>query len=524
MNLEGELLCVDSKSISGNLPIDDAAGRLNSCGSAARLDRVVEDLEGHAADLEDVGPSFTFLDSFEFNQSYVSRNVNPVLNTSMRGCNGSSRVMPQSSGHMKACDGKSLKYKLRELCNCTEELGAESSSCSADAELAGASEVRQDGFCSQSSEINISQETKFARMEESSSSSCALSDPVRETLRRGRSTDRHSREFPPPLPSLVSNRSLLKSFKSNGRFVLQRVEMASTSSFRAIRKDGRLRLLLVSPAPTWDVDREDSQLPEDEENREDFANTEIITATKKNSALGGVHARRLNFGTLPRFYPANSCTKRRVALKRETEPFLYDFHKERQRLVVSDEDAQFISKCKELPTAWQLPFVGSTQRAGSQSNVGDQLAYSESRAHRRGNQSIAMDAQHGFVILKLYPFNLLFLHFQRCKGGFKFNGVYCFKDIELKGEKGGNIESVSDNRFGNFNGSGRGTEDSFSLQMQGCKNQWTEGKVGFESAELNYFAQEQDGDNGAEFPVNSKAGISSFARFFESQLALFVSM
>ncbi|KAH7440254.1 hypothetical protein KP509_04G098400 [Ceratopteris richardii] len=55
--------------------------------------------------------------------------------------------------------------------------------------------------------------------------------------------------FPPPLPSLLYDRPVLKSFKSGGRFLLKKVTAASQSLFRSTRKDGRLRLeLIASPS------------------------------------------------------------------------------------------------------------------------------------------------------------------------------------------------------------------------------------------------------------------------------------
>ncbi|MCO5594974.1 hypothetical protein L7F22_049011 [Adiantum nelumboides] len=66
--------------------------------------------------------------------------------------------------------------------------------------------------------------------------------PNGHCLRRGGNV----RTFPPPLSSLLCDRPLMRSFKSNDRFTLKRIDNVSCSLFRFSRKDGRLRLELLS--------------------------------------------------------------------------------------------------------------------------------------------------------------------------------------------------------------------------------------------------------------------------------------
>ncbi|MCO5585819.1 hypothetical protein L7F22_039752 [Adiantum nelumboides] len=147
---------------------------------------------------------------------------------------------------------------------CTEELGSESTSGVGHASTAPMSHshpniFHEDHISSMPAEVaphiwtsmhqlhpaTASEEAAISRkpLHGCSSDGDALSQclPNGHCLRRGGK----ARTFPPPLSSLLCDRPLMRSFKSNKRFTLKRIDNVSRSLFRSSRKDGHLRLELL---------------------------------------------------------------------------------------------------------------------------------------------------------------------------------------------------------------------------------------------------------------------------------------
>lgn len=185
----------------------------------------------------------------------------------------------------------SPKHRREELCYCTEELGSESISNSCTVPPPAPSVLQ----------FKLAPATEACCHGENTLSNCTLPmygiSTTNSTLpkldlsglRDGDSYDRepsclgtkstlsthrlstHVRTFPPPISSLLSDRPLMRSFKFNGRFVLQRVDSDPTNPFRAIREDGRLRLELTSPY--WSLTQ---AVDEEEEKTHPLATIEVV--------------------------------------------------------------------------------------------------------------------------------------------------------------------------------------------------------------------------------------------------------
>ncbi|KAI5070859.1 hypothetical protein GOP47_0015202 [Adiantum capillus-veneris] len=148
-------------------------------------------------------------------------------------------------------------FRREELCYCTEELGSESISCRSGTTEGTKAATQNHGhhgsyraaYCGHhdSDVVRAAAKGTWQKAYMSGTSSPSMNEMLLRAAGQGASCQ-HVWPFPPPLSSLSSGRPIMRSFKSNGRFVLQRVNATSSSPFRAVRESGRLRLILASSA------------------------------------------------------------------------------------------------------------------------------------------------------------------------------------------------------------------------------------------------------------------------------------
>ncbi|MCO5563807.1 hypothetical protein L7F22_017456 [Adiantum nelumboides] len=160
-------------------------------------------------------------------------------------------------------------FRREDLCYCTEELGSESISCrTSTTEIADCANMESQGHHGSLQAACRYHGRKAPSRADSKATlpvdACASGKPLHfldemvpeycsQAASKGGMSHQHVRSFPPSISSLSSGRPIMRSFKSNGRFVLQRVDTPK-SPFCAVRGNGRLRLILDSTSSATGLD------------------------------------------------------------------------------------------------------------------------------------------------------------------------------------------------------------------------------------------------------------------------------